>query len=132
MRTSPAKDIWVPGAWHSGAPYSPGLQVGQYLFLSGAVPIDRNTGEVVGTDIQTQTAQVLDNLNMILSEAGCSLANIVKTTVFLTRTTDAAGMNAVYSQRFTRPYPARSTVEVGPLARPDFLVEIEGIAVVPE
>lgn len=120
--------VWVPDAWHSGAPYSPGLRRGPFLFLSGAVPIDRASGATVGTDIGTQTAQVLSNLEAVLAEAGSKLADIVKTTVFLTDPSLAAGMNEVYAERFQVPRPARSTIVVGPLARPEFLVEIEAIA----
>jgi 2-iminobutanoate/2-iminopropanoate deaminase len=120
--------VWVPGAWHSGAPYSPGLRRGPFLFLSGAVPVDRDTGDTVGESIGEQTAQVLSNLEAVLAASGASLEDIVKTTVFLTDPGLAAGMNEVYSQRFQPPRPARSTVVVGPLARPEFLVEIEAIA----
>ena len=128
--TSRGLDIWAPGAWHSGAPYSPGLRRGDLLFLSGAVPVDRSTGETVGTTIGEQTTQTLDNLAAILAEAGGTLDDVVKTTVFLTDSTLASGMNAVYSGRFAAPFPARSTVQVGPLARPEFLIEIEASAVV--
>lgn len=122
--------VWAPGAWHSGAPYSPALRRGPFLFVSGAVSVDRATGETVGSDIGAQTAQVLDNIAAVLAAAGASLDDVVKTTVFLTDATLAAGMNEVYAARFARPHPARSTVEVGPLARPEFLVEVEAIAVV--
>jgi 2-iminobutanoate/2-iminopropanoate deaminase len=99
------------------------------LFLSGAVPIDRATGDTVGESIEEQTSQTIDNLAAILGEAGGTLDDVVKSTVFLTDSTLAAGMNSVYSQRFTAPYPARSTVQVGPLARVEFLIEIEAIAI---
>lgn len=120
--------IWVPDTWHSGAPYSPGLRRGPFLFLSGAVPVDRGDGSTVGTEIGAQTAQVIDNLEAVLAEAGASLADVVKTTVFITEKSLAAGMNEVYGERFEPPRPARSTFVVGPLARPEFLLEIEAIA----
>jgi 2-iminobutanoate/2-iminopropanoate deaminase len=120
--------VWVPGAWHSGAPYSPGLRRGPFLFISGAVPIDRDTGDTVGEDIGAQTAQVLGNLEAVLAAAGARLEDVVKTTVFLIDPGLAAGMNEVYAERFQAPRPARSTVVVGPLARPEFLLEIEAIA----
>lgn len=120
--------IWVPDAWHSGAPYSPGLRRGPFLFLSGAVPVDRRDGATVGTEIGAQTTQVIDNLEAVLAEAGASLADVVKTTVFIVEQSLAAGMNEVYGERFQAPHPARSTFVVGPLARPEFLLEIEAIA----
>jgi 2-iminobutanoate/2-iminopropanoate deaminase len=92
------------------------------------VPIDRDTGETVGEDIGAQTAQVLGNLEAVLAAAGAGLDDVVKTTVFLTDPGLAAGMNEVYAERFQAPRPARSTVVVGPLARPEFLLEIEAIA----
>lgn len=122
--------VWVPGAWHSGAPYSPALRRGPLLFVSGAVPVDPATGATVGTTIEDQTARVLDTIAAVLATAGSSLDDVVKTTVFLTDSTMAAGMNEVYAARFSRPHPARSTVQVGPLARPEFLVEIEAVAMV--
>ncbi len=120
--------IWVPDAWHSGAPYSPALRRGPFLFLSGAVPVDRSDGSTVGADIRAQTAQVISNLEAVLAADGASIADVVKTTVFITDQGFAAGMNEVYSQRFPEPRPARSTFVVGPLARPEFLIEIEAIA----
>lgn len=125
---SEAQAIWVPDAWHSGAPYSPGLRRGPFLFVSGCVPVDRATGETVGTTIEEQTAQVLDNIRAIVEQAGATLGDVVKTTVFLTDTALAKGMNSVYAGVFAEPRPSRSTVEVGPLARPEFLIEIEAIA----
>ncbi len=122
------QDISVPGAWHSGAPYTPAVRVGQWVFVSGQVPIDRSTGATVGTDIEAQTAQVIDNIEALLTEAGLSLDHVVKTVVFLTDSSLAAGMNRVYADRFAPVRPARSTVQVGPLARPEFLIEVEAIA----
>ena len=120
--------IWVNGAWHSGAPYSPATRKGPFVFASGAVPVDRVTGATAGTDIAEQTNHVIDNLEAVLDAAGATLADVVKTTVFLTDQSLAAGMNLAYAERFKPPRPARSTVVVGPLARPEFLIEIEAVA----
>jgi reactive intermediate/imine deaminase len=125
MRGEP---VWVEGAWRSGAPNTPGLRKGPFLFVSGAVPIDLSTGESVGTDIGEQTAQVIDNIEAVLRAGGASLDDVVKTTVFLTDNSMAKGMNDVYRQRFAEPFPARSTFQVGPLSRPEYLIEVEAIA----
>lgn len=122
------RSIFVAGAWHSGAPYSPAVRIGPWLFLSGMVPVDLADGASVGGDIRVQTARVVANLERILAEAGGSLANVIKTTVFLTDSTLAAGMNEAYASAFNAPRPARSTVQVGPLARPEFLIEMEAVA----
>ena len=99
------------------------------IFVSGAVPIDPGTGETVGSDIRSQTDRVLANIALTLQAAGSSMARVVKTTVFVTDATLVAGMNEAYRQHFPGHLPARSTVQVGPLARPEFLVEIEAVAV---
>ncbi len=125
------QEVRVPGAWHSGAPYTPAVRVGELVFVSGQVPIDRASGATVGTDIETQTEQVIDNIEALLSEVGLTLGHVVKTTVFLTDGALATGMNRVYADRFPTVRPARSTVQVGPLARPEFLIEVEAVAVDP-
>lgn len=120
----------APGAWRSGAPYSPAIRWGDMIFVSGAVPIDPATGDTVGNDVQAQTRQVLTNIDQTLRAAGSSLDGVVKTTVFLTDSLTIADMNAAYREFFTNHLPARSTVQVGPLARPEFMIEIDAIAVV--
>lgn len=120
----------TPNTWHSGAPYSPAVRWGDLIFVSGAVPIDPATGESVGADdIGAQTTQVLTNIRETLRAAGSSLEQVVKTTVYLTNSTMVPGMNEAYRALFPGHLPARSTVQVGPLARPEFLIEIEAIAV---
>ncbi|MCA1736187.1 MAG: RidA family protein [Actinobacteria bacterium] len=116
-------------AWHSGAPYSPAVKVGATIYVSGTVPIDPATGETVGTDIGSQTERVLANIALTLEAAGSSLNRVVKTTVFITDSSLVAGMNETYRRHFPDHLPARSTVQVGPLARPEWLVEIEAVAV---
>ena len=108
-------------------PYSQAVQVGNFLFLSGQVPIDPATGSVVEGGIQEQARQSLTNLKAILNEAGTNMGAVVKTTVFLKNMDDFAAMNEVYAQFFQQPYPARSAVQVAKLPK-DVLVEIEAIA----
>jgi len=120
--------IFVPGAWHSGAPYSPAVRLGPWVFLSGMLSVDLADGSTVGGDIRVQTTRVLANLEAVLREAGGSLGNVLKTTVFVTEPGLIGGMNEVYAAVFSPPRPARSTVQVGPLARPEFLLEIEAVA----
>ena len=124
--------IWVPGAWHSGAPYTPAIRIGRLLMTSGLVSIDLSSGESYGSNIGEQTTRVLQNLRLVLEAGGANLGDVVKVTVYLTDTSMAAGMNAAYKEFFPSPYPARSTVQVGPLARAEFLIEIDAIAVVKE
>ncbi len=108
-------------------PYSQGVKAGNLLFVSGQIPLDPATGEVVEANIQTQTTRSLNNLKAILEQAGGSLASVVKTTVFLKSMDDFAEMNAVYQSFFQTECPARSAVQVGKLPK-DVLVEIEAIA----
>jgi 2-iminobutanoate/2-iminopropanoate deaminase len=115
-------------------PYSQAIRVGQFLYASGQIPLDPKTGEIVGTTIQEQTERVLQNIQAVLASAGASLANIVKTTVFLTSMSNFAAMNAVYARYFAETdgqLPARSTVAVAELPR-NALVEIEYVAVLAE
>lgn len=109
-------------------PYSPGLRVGNLLFLSGQVPLDPASGELVAGDIRAQTRRVLDNVRDLLAAAGADFSKVAKTTVFLTDLNDFAALNEVYATYFAEPYPARSTVQVVRLPR-DVRVEIEVVAV---
>jgi 2-iminobutanoate/2-iminopropanoate deaminase len=121
--------VRIEGAFHSGAPYSPAVVIPPFVFVSGAVPISLIDGSSTIGDIKAQTTQVLDNIESLLKEVDLGLEHIVKTTVFLTNSSMFKGMNEIYRTRFTDPFPARSTIQVGPLARPEFLIEIEAIAV---
>lgn len=114
----------APGAI---GPYSQAIEVNGMLFLSGQLPIDASTGEMV-EGIEAQAKQSLTNIKYILEEAGLSMANIVKTTVFLSDMSLFADMNKVYSTFFEGEYPARSAVAVKALPK-DALVEIECIAI---
>ena len=108
-------------------PYSQAIQVGNLVFTSGQIPIDPATGQFAEGGIKGQTRQSLTNVKAILEEAGTSLANVVKTTVFLADMADFADMNAVYAEFFAEPFPARSAVAVKTLPK-GALVEIEVIA----
>lgn len=110
-------------------PYVQGKVVGNFLFASGQVPLSPETGEVVGTTIEEQTTQVLNNIRAILTEAGTDFDHVVKTTCFLSDMDDFVSFNEVYKTAFTSEFPARSAVEVARLPR-DVKVEIEVIAVV--
>ncbi|MGB9857226.1 MAG: RidA family protein [Dictyoglomaceae bacterium] len=109
-------------------PYSQAVKVGNFVFISGQIPIDPNTGRVVEGDIKEQTKRVLENIKGILESLGVSLNNVVKTTVFLKNMDDFSSMNEVYSSYFTENPPARSTIEVSRLPR-GVDIEIEAIAV---
>ncbi|MBR6828801.1 MAG: RidA family protein [Prevotella sp.] len=117
-------------------PYSQAIQVGRVVegtarknlvYTSGQIPIDPATGALVEGGIKEQTRQSLTNVKAILEEAGLTMSNIVKTTVFMADMNDFADMNSVYAEFFTEPYPARSAVAVKTLPK-GALVEIEVIA----
>jgi reactive intermediate/imine deaminase len=109
-------------------PYSQAVQAGNLLFLSGQIPLDPATGELLSDDIAAQTHRVLQNLKAVLAAAGASLAALTKTTIYLTDLADFAVVNAIYGEYFSPPFPARATVEVKALPR-GARVEIDGIAV---
>ena len=108
-------------------PYSQAIQVGNLVYTSGQIPIDPSTEAFVEGGIKEQTRQSLTNVKAILEEVGLSLANVVKSTVFLADMNDFADMNAVYAEFFAEPYPARSAVAVKTLPK-GALIEIEVIA----
>jgi len=109
-------------------PYSQAIKAGNYLFLSGQLPIDPSTGKFSGDNIETQTRQAIENVKAILSSVGSSLEHVVKTTVFLKNMEDFPKMNEVYQQYFKTNAPARSCVEVSRIPK-DALVEVESIAI---
>lgn len=108
-------------------PYSQAIHVGNFVFASGQIPINPATGSLVEGDITVQTHQALNNVKAILAEAGLTMRNVVKTTVFMADMNDFAQMNSVYAEFFAEPYPARSAVAVKALPK-GALVEIEVIA----
>jgi 2-iminobutanoate/2-iminopropanoate deaminase len=127
-RLSVLRAVASPGAPKAIGPYSPAVRSGQFLFLSGQIPLDPQTGVLVGDDIASQTEQVFRNIAALLEAAGATFANVARTTVFLADLDDFAAMNAVYARYFSDPPPARSTVQVSRLPR-DARVEIDVIAV---
>ena len=108
-------------------PYSQAIKANGFVFISGQIPLDPATQELIDGDVAAQTERVLQNLSGILKAAGSSLQQVVKTSVFLKSMSDFANMNEVYSRYFTQAPPARSTVEVARLPK-DVLVEIDVIA----
>ena len=115
----------APGAI---GPYSQAVKAGDFVFVSGQIPIDPKTGNFVSEDVAEQTEQVLKNLSAVLKAAGSGLKNVVKTTVFLQDMNDFAKMNEIYARYFTESFPARATVEAARLPK-DARVEIEAIAI---
>jgi len=108
-------------------PYSHAIRTGQLLFVSGQVPIDPATGNLVDGDITAQTQRVMSNLDAVLKAGGLSFAHVVRTTIFLADMGDFAAVNAVYGTFFSEPYPARATVQVSRLPK-DARVEIDAVA----
>jgi 2-iminobutanoate/2-iminopropanoate deaminase len=121
------KFIATEGAPKAIGPYSQAVAAGGYLFASGQIPLDPATGELVAGGVEPSTERILDNLEAVLRESGATLADVVKTTVYLTRAEDFPAMNAVYARRFGEHRPARSTVTVAALPK-GALLEIDLIA----
>jgi len=121
------KEIQTDLAPKAIGPYSQAIDVGDLVFVSGQIPLDPKTMEVVGGTIEEQTTQVMKNLEAILQEAGLTFANVVKFTIYLTDLADFDGLNQTYAQFLTDPYPARATIEVSKLPK-GVKVEIDLIA----
>lgn len=108
-------------------PYSQAIKAGNLLFVSGQIPLNPKTGNMVQENIEAETHQVMKNLQAILTEAGGTFANVVKATIFIKNMNDFAQINTVYASYFTGTFPARETVEVARLPK-DANVEISVIA----
>jgi 2-iminobutanoate/2-iminopropanoate deaminase len=122
------KEVRHPDAWHSGRPYSPAVEVGGWLYVSGHVPVTA-TGDTAGANGKEQAAQVLKNMQATLRAGGATLSDIVSTTVYLTDMADIAAVDEVYRETFgPGPHPSRTTVQISSLGRPDFHVEISAVA----
>ena len=119
--------ISSPGAPKAIGPYSSALKADPFLFISGQIPFDPQTGIMIEGDISAQTRQVLQNIGALLESGGLSYGHVVRTTVFLANMDDFAAMNDVYRTFFEEPYPARSTVQAARLPR-DARIEIDVIA----
>lgn len=98
-------------------PYSPGLKIGDAIFVSGQLPIDKDTNEIVSEDVKKQAICALENIEYILAEADLKLRNVVKTTIYLTNMDDFNVVNQVYAIYFSPPYPARSCIQVSALPK---------------
>ncbi len=108
-------------------PYSQAIEAGGFVFLSGQIPLDPATGQMVDGDVAAQTERVMQNLEAVLAAAGCSFADVVRTGIFLTDLSDFAKVNEVYARRFPENPPARATVQVAALPR-GAKVEIDLVA----
>ncbi len=108
-------------------PYSQAVDAGGFVFVSGQIPIDPKTGNVVQADIKGQTRQIMDNARAILVSAGCNMARVVKVTIYVKNMNDFASVNEVYSGYFPVDPPARATVEVSRLPK-DVSIEMDFIA----
>ena len=124
-------DIWpveTPEAPAAIGPYSQAIATEAYVFCSGQVPLDPNTGELVGGSIGDQTRRCMENLSAVLTKAGTTLGNVVKTTIYLTDMDDFAEVNEAYGTFFDQNPPARATVAVSALPK-GARVEIDCVAV---
>ncbi len=110
-------------------PYSQAILSNGYLFASGQIPIDPQTGNIESSDITEQTHRVMKNIKAVLENCGCGFDAVVKTTVFLTDLNDFATVNKIYGEYFAEPYPARSCVQVAALPK-GAKIEAEIIAAV--
>lgn len=119
--------VTSPGAPAAIGPYSQAIRAGGLLFLSGQIGTSPQTGDLVGDDVQSQTRRAIGNLEAVLLEAGATLGDLVKTTIYLTDLDDFATVNAIYGERVGAEPPARATVEVAGLPK-GARVEIDGIA----
>jgi 2-iminobutanoate/2-iminopropanoate deaminase len=119
-----------PDAPKAIGPYSQAVRAGHLLFASGQIPLDPASGAIVDGDVTAQTRRVMENLRAVLKAGGLSLADVVRTTIYLIDLNDFAKVNDAYGSYFEEPYPARATVQVARLPR-DARVEIDAIAAYP-
>ena len=109
-------------------PYSPAVKLGDFVYLSGQIPLNPETNEIAGTTIEEQAHQVMKNIGVVLAEMGLDYRHIVKTTIFMKDLNDFNTLNDIYGSYLSEPYPARSCVQVAKLPK-DVLVEIECIVI---
>lgn len=121
------KEISTERAPAAIGPYSQAIKINDMIFTSGVIPVDPATGEINGEDAASQAEQALKNLTALLEDAGTSIDKVIKTTVFIKDMNDFGRINEVYAGFFSKPYPARSCVEVARLPK-DVLIEVEAIA----
>jgi 2-iminobutanoate/2-iminopropanoate deaminase len=120
--------VSAPDAPKAMGAYSPAIKAGNLLFISGQIPLDPSTGNLIQGDIAAQAEQVMRNLTALLRAAGVGFDHVVRTTVYLADMNDFAAMNEVYSRYIVDPPPARATVQVARLPR-DVKIEVDAIAV---
>jgi len=123
------EEIRTDEAYESSAPLSQAIRHGDTLYVSGNVPVDPDSGELVDGGVGPQTEQVLENIQAILQAAGTSMDNVVRAGVFMTDMDAFGEMNEVYTEYMSEPYPARTAVRAE-MANPDILVEIDVVAAV--
>ena len=121
------KIIKTTDAPQANGPYSQAIEAGGFVFVSGQIPIDIKTRNVLQADIKTQVTLVMDNAKAVLSAAGCNMSSVVKTTIYLKNMADFVVVNEVYGGYFISDPPARATVEVSRLPK-DVAVEMDFIA----
>jgi 2-iminobutanoate/2-iminopropanoate deaminase len=121
------KNIIASSKFPVSGPYSAAVEVNDIIFISGQLPIDPATGEIIN-DIKTATRQVLTNIQIILKEAGMDMSNVVKTTIFLKNIADFSVVNEIYASFFPKDPPARATIEASALPK-GVLLEIEAVAI---
>jgi len=129
---TPARTPVVPQGLSISATLSPGIRVGDMLYVSGQLPRNTPGTRMLDSTIQEQTRTALENVKAVVEAAGSTMANVVKCTVFLTDVKEFQGMNSVYSTYWPKEPPARSTVVVAALVRADAKLEIECIAAIPK
>ena len=111
-------------------PYSQAVEAGGFVFCSGQIPLDPQTGKLLNSDIASETVRVIENLKTVLAAAGLSLKDVIKTTIYLTDLGDFAVVNEIYGSYFENAYPARATVQVASLPR-GARIELDAVAARP-
>jgi len=124
------ESVASPSAPAAIGPYSQAIRAGSLVFLSGQIPLDPATGALVQGDIAAQTTRVMENLRAVLAAAGCTFADVVRTTIYLVDLAHFATVNETYGRFFEAPFPARATVQVAALPK-GAQVEIDAIATRP-
>ena len=130
MKETTPQSVSTPRAPAAVGPYSQGIIAGKFVFISGQLPLDPETGDFVKGSIEGKTHRVMKNVKAVLEAAGTDLAHVVKTTVFLINMGDFAAVNNIYAQYFNASLPARSAVQVDALPK-NADIEMEAIAILP-
>ena len=120
--------IQTPNAPAAIGPYSQAVRMGHTVYLSGQIPLDPASGEMVSADIRTETRRVFDNLQAVCAAAGGSLAQVARVGIYVTDLADFGDVNAVMAEYFEAPYPARSTIQVSALPK-GARVEVDAVLV---